>query len=66
MRWNRVSPHSPSPASSADLLAHFHKIPIDVGQPVPGFHIFRNLIEKKIKMAPGNMSKSGPVIFVNS
>ena len=57
IRWNRVSPHSPSSASSAGLL---------LGQPVLGLHIFRNLKEKKRKMAPVNMSKIGPIIFVNS
>ena len=47
----------PSPASSVGLLAHSHEIPIEVGQPVLGLHIFRNLTEEKINMAPVNMSK---------
>ena len=54
-----ISLHSP-------LLAQFHKIPIEVGQPVLGLDIFRNFTEEKINMAPVNMSKSGPIICVNS
>ena len=58
--------HSPSPAGLVGLLAHFHKIQIEVAQPVLDFHIFRNFTEEKIPMAPINMSKSGPIICVNS
>ena len=39
---------------------------MDVGQPLLGLHIFRNLAEEKINMAPVNMSKSGPNICVNA
>ena len=34
--WNRASLHSPSPASSVSMLAHFHEMPIQVGKPVKG------------------------------
>ena len=63
--WNRVNLHSPSPASSAGLLAYFCKMPFGVGQLALGFHIFRNLTEEKINMTPVNASKSGPIICVN-
>ena len=39
---------------------------IEVDQPVPGLHIFRDLAEEKINMVAVNMSKRGPVICVNS
>ena len=34
--WNRASLHSPSPASSVSMLAHFNKMPIQLGQPIKG------------------------------
>ena len=37
-----------------------------MGQPVLGLHIFRNLTEEKINMAPVSMSKHGPIICVDS
>ena len=43
-----------------------HKIPIEVGQPILGLYIFRNLAEEKINMAAVNISKRGPIICVNS
>ena len=64
--WNRVSLHSPFPASSVGLLYHFHKIPIEVGQPVLGLHKFRNFTEAKISMASANISKSGLIVLVIS
>ena len=42
------------------------KMPVEMGQPVLGLHIFRNLAEEKINMAAVNMSKRGPIICVNS
>ena len=47
-------PASPSPGSSVGLLAHFHKIPMEVDQPGLGLHIFRNFTVEKINMAPVN------------
>ena len=43
-----------------------HKIPIEVDQPVLGFHIFRNLEEERLNMEAVTMSKRGPIICVNS
>ena len=43
-----------------------HKMSVEVGQPVPGLHIFRNLTEEKINMAAVNISKREPIICVNS
>ena len=43
------------PACLVGLLAHFYKTPIKVGQTVLGLHIFRDLTEEKINMAPVNM-----------
>ena len=48
------------------LATHFRKIPIKMEQPLLGLKIFRNLTKGKINMAPVNMSKSGPIICVNS
>ena len=42
------------------------KMPVEMGQPVFGLHMFRNLAEEKINMAAVNMSKRGPIICVNS
>ena len=39
---------------------------MEVGQPVLGLHMFRNLAEEEINMAAVNMSKTGPMICVNS
>ena len=39
---------------------------MEVGQPVLGLHIFRNLVEEKINMVAVNISKIEPIIFVNS
>ena len=58
---DQIEPNQPAftiPASSVSLLDHFHKIPIEVGRPVLGLHIIRNLAEEKVIMAPVNMSKS--------
>ena len=63
---NPASLHSQSQASSVSLLAQFHIMSIEVGQPVLGLHIFRNLAKEKVGMTPVNMSKSGPIICVNS
>ena len=63
---NWASLHSQSPASSISLLAHFQVMSSEVGQPVLGLHIFRNLAEEKVNMAPKNTSKSGPIFCVNS
>ena len=63
---DRMEPSQPVFTSSAGLLAHFHEIQIEADQSVLGLHIFRNLAEEKINMAPVNMSKSGPTVFVNS
>ena len=43
-----------------------HRIPIEVGQPVLGLHIFRNFTEEKIDLAPVHMSIRGLIICVNS
>ena len=43
-----------------------HKMSVEVGQPVLGLHIFRNLTEEKINMAAVNIPKRGPIICVNS
>ena len=40
--------------------------PTEVCQSVVGLHIFSNLREEKINMAPVNMSKTGPIICLNS
>ena len=61
-----MEPSQPVFTSSAGLLAHFHEIQIEAGQSALGLHIFKNLAEEKINMAPVNMSKSGPIVFVNS
>ena len=45
---------------------YIHKMSMEVGQPVSGLHIFRNLAEEEINMAAVNMSKRGPIICVNS
>ena len=63
--WNRDSLHSPPPASLVGLLAHFHKIPIELSQPVRGLYISANFTEETINMASVNMSKRGPIICVN-
>ena len=63
--WNKASLHLKSQASSVSLLAHFHKILVEVDQPVLDLHRFRNLTEEKINMASVNMSKGGPIICVN-
>ena len=61
-----MEPSQPAfPANSVDLLAHFHKIPIVVVHPVLALRIFRNFTEEN-NMAPITMSKSGPIICVNS
>ena len=39
---------------------------VEMGQPVLGLHVFRNLAEEKIYMAAVNMSKRGPASCVNS
>ena len=39
--------------------------PTEVCQTVVGLHIFSNLREEKINMAPVNMSKAGPIICLN-
>ena len=43
-----------------------HKMAIEMGQPVLGLHVFRNLAEEKIYMAAVNMLKRGPIICANS
>ena len=58
--------HSPTSGSCVSMLAHFNKMSIQVGQPVRGLHIFRNLAKEEINRAAINMSKSGPIICVNS
>ena len=72
---DRIEPSQPPfiiPASSLSMLTHFHKMPIQVGQPVEGERMlfwactYRNIAEKKINMAAVNMLKSGPIIRVNS
>ena len=42
-----------------------HKMSIEVGQPVLGLHIFRNLAEEKMNMVAVNMSKREPIICAN-
>ena len=54
------------PSKLTKHASPLHKIPIEVGQPILGLHIFRNLAEEKINMAAINMSKSRPIICVNS
>ena len=56
IRWNRVSLHSPSPASSVSLLGYFHKIQTEVGQRVLDLHLTWNLPGEK-NMTPVNSSK---------
>ena len=43
-----------------------YKMSTEVGQPVLGLHIFRNLAEEKIKMVAVDMSKREPIICINS
>ena len=54
------------PSQHGKHASPLHKISIEVGQPVLGLHIFRNLAEEKINMVAVNMSKRGPIICVNS
>ena len=41
----------------SDRMEPSRKIPIEVGQPGLGLHIFTNFTEEKINIAPVNMSK---------
>ena len=54
------------PSQLGKHASPLHKMPIEVGQPILGLHIFRNLAEEKMNMTAVNMSKRGPVICVNS
>ena len=54
------------PSQLGKHASPLHKISIEVGQPVVGLHIFRNLSEEKIDMVAINTSKRGPIICVNS
>ena len=54
------------PSQLGKHASPLYKIPIEVGQPILGLHIFRNLTEEKINMAVVNMSKWAPIICVNS
>ena len=47
------------PSQHGRLASHFHKIPIEVGQPGLGLHIFRNfsIWQKKIKHGTSNLVK---------
>ena len=66
---DQMEPGQPAftiPASLIAFIAHFHKIPMEVGHSALGLHIFGNLTEEKINMASLNMSKRGPIFCVNS
>ena len=54
------------PSQLGKHASPLHKMSVEVGQPVLGLHIFRNVAEEKIKMVAENMSKRGPIICVNS
>ena len=54
------------PSQLGKHASPLNKMSIEVDQPVPGLHIFRDLAEEKINMVAVNMSKRGPVICVNS
>ena len=63
-----MEPSQPAFIIPSQLVKHANplKVPIEVGRPSLGLHIFRNLAEEKINMATVNMSKRGPIICVNS
>ena len=67
--YHRREPSQPAFTISNQLnklASPFHVMSSEVGQPVLGLHIFRNLAEEKVNMAPKNTSKSGPIFCVNS
>ena len=54
------------PSQLGKHASPLHKMSNEVGQPILGLHIFRDLAEEKINMVAVNMSKREPIICANS